>query len=92
MKIISITELIRNSKKVINWVSKNETVIVHRKRGIDLVIISFEEWNKLNDKENLAISPTYNKPYNKETQEAIQTSLNGESEDVENVNTFFKNL
>jgi len=90
MKITNITELIRNSKQIIDWVTnKNETVIIHRQRGADMVIISFKEWNTL---KQLAVSPTYNKPYNKETQEAIQKGINGDGETISNPKVFFKEL
>jgi len=92
MKVASITEFIRNSKKIIEWINNKETVIIHRQRGEDLVVISLEEWNRLNNSNNLAISPTYNKPYNKETQQAIKDVLSGKTESIDDVDDFFENL
>ncbi len=70
MKIASITDLIRNSKKVINWVTdNNETVIIHRQRGNDIVMISFDEWNRLNEKD-------YLHGYGNETEYLISSKAN----------------
>ncbi len=43
MQVTTPTELIRHSKKIFDL---GETVIIHRKRGEDLVLISLEEWNR----------------------------------------------
>ncbi|MBN2669851.1 MAG: type II toxin-antitoxin system Phd/YefM family antitoxin [Bacteroidales bacterium] len=49
MLVASVTDLIRNSKKLFELiVSKRETVIIHRQRGADMVLISLDEWNRLN--------------------------------------------
>jgi len=39
-----------------------------------------------------AISPSINKPYNKETQEAIQEAISGKGEIINNPSEFFNNL
>jgi|GEM_PF-4283043 hypothetical protein len=65
---------------------KKETVIIHRQRVADIVINSLDEWNKN------AISPSINKPYNKETQEAIQEAISGKGEIINNPSEFFNNL
>ncbi len=87
MQITTPTELIRNSKKIFNLVTQsNEVVIIHRQRGEDMVLMSLKDWN------NMAISPSTNRPYNKETQQAIQDAMNGKAEVIENVDDFFNEL
>ncbi len=47
MQVTTPTGLIRHSKKIFDLVSKKgETMIIHRKRGEDLVLISLDEWNR----------------------------------------------
>lgn len=89
MIVANATELIRNSKKFFDLITKEqETVIIHRQRGNDIVIISLNKWNEYNE----AVSPSLNIPYNKETQEAIQEALRGKAEVINNPSEFFKNL
>jgi|GEM_PF-2971852 len=52
MIVTNPTELIRNSKKIFDLIEKQETVIVHRQRGKDIVMISLDEWNKSNANKN----------------------------------------
>ena len=73
MKVTNITEFIRNSKKVIDWVNKNEIVILHRQRGKDLVLVSLDEWNRLNVK-----NEDHLHGYKDETEYLLSTKANRE--------------
>ncbi len=53
MQVTTPTELIRHSKRIFDLVSKKgETMIIHRKRGEDLVLITLDEWNRKNEPDN----------------------------------------
>ncbi len=52
MEVINITELTRKPKFILDKVSdKKEVVIIHRNKKTNIVMISFDEWNRLNNKE-----------------------------------------
>ena len=50
MEVVNITDLTRRPKQVLDKVSdKNDVVIIHRQKKTDVVLISIDEWNKLNN-------------------------------------------
>ncbi len=49
MEVVNITDLTRRPKQVLDKVSdKNDVVIIHRQKKPDVVLISLDEWNRLN--------------------------------------------